>query len=75
MIVFGHAREHREMPVKQGSGIKKSGRVFGQGQKAAKTVRAGLYALVSECATCAYNLEEMGRTRVKDGTWVNCHAA
>src|ERR1039457_2698103 len=39
--------EHREMPVKQGSGIKKSGRVFGQGQKAAKMVRAGLYARVS----------------------------
>src|SRR5271168_2515095 len=35
------------MPVKQGSGIKKSGRVFGQGQKNAKMVRAGLYARVS----------------------------
>ena len=35
------------MPVKQGSGIKKSGRVFGQGKKTAKTVRAGLYARVS----------------------------
>jgi DNA invertase Pin-like site-specific DNA recombinase len=35
------------MPVKQGSGIRKSGRVFGQGQKAAKMVRAGLYARVS----------------------------
>ena len=35
------------MPVKQGSGIKKSGRVFGQGQKAAKAIRAGLYARVS----------------------------
>ena len=35
------------MPVKQGSGIKKSGRVFGQGQKIAKMVRAGLYARVS----------------------------
>ena len=35
------------MPIKQGSGIKKSGRVFGQGQKAAKTIRAGLYARVS----------------------------
>jgi len=35
------------MPVKQGSGIKKSGRVFGQGQKAAKMTRAGLYARVS----------------------------
>ena len=35
------------MHVKQGSGIKKSGRVFGQGQKRAKTVRAGLYARVS----------------------------
>jgi hypothetical protein len=31
--------EPREMPVKQGSGIRKSGRVFGQGQKAAKTIR------------------------------------
>ena len=30
------------MPVKQGSGIRKSGRVFGQGQKTAKMVRAGL---------------------------------
>ena len=37
----------REVPVKQGSGIKKSGRVFGQGQKAAKAIRAGLYARVS----------------------------
>jgi predicted site-specific integrase-resolvase len=35
------------MPVKQGSGIKKSGKVFGQGQKTAKTIRAGLYARVS----------------------------
>jgi DNA invertase Pin-like site-specific DNA recombinase len=35
------------MPVKQGSGIRKSGKVFGQGQKAAKTIRAGLYARVS----------------------------
>jgi DNA invertase Pin-like site-specific DNA recombinase len=35
------------VPVKQGSGIKKSGRVFGQGQKNAKMVRAGLYARVS----------------------------
>lgn len=35
------------MPVKQGSGIKKSGRVFGQGQKSSNTVRAGLYARVS----------------------------
>ena len=30
------------MPAKQGSGIKKSGRVFGNGQKTANTVRAGL---------------------------------
>jgi putative DNA-invertase from lambdoid prophage Rac len=37
----------REMPVKQGSGIKKSGKVFGQGQKAAKTIRVGLYTGVS----------------------------
>jgi putative DNA-invertase from lambdoid prophage Rac len=35
------------MPVKQGSGIRKSGKVFGQGQKAAKAIRAGLYARVS----------------------------
>jgi putative DNA-invertase from lambdoid prophage Rac len=35
------------MPVKQGSEGKKSGRVFGQGQKIAKLVRAGLYARVS----------------------------
>jgi DNA invertase Pin-like site-specific DNA recombinase len=35
------------VPVKQGSGIEKSGRVFGQGQKTAKIVRAGLYARVS----------------------------
>jgi DNA invertase Pin-like site-specific DNA recombinase len=40
-------RELSEMPVKQRSGIRKSGRVFGQGQKAAKTIRAGLYARVS----------------------------
>jgi len=39
--------ELRQIPVKQGSGIKKSGRVFGQGQKAAKTTPAGLYARVS----------------------------
>lgn len=35
------------MPVKQGSGIGKSGRVFGQGQKTARAIRAGLYARVS----------------------------
>jgi len=35
------------VPVKQGSGIRKSGKVFGQGQKIAKMVRAGLYARVS----------------------------
>ena len=35
------------MPVKQGSGFRKSGRVFGQGQKTAKMVRVGLYARVS----------------------------
>jgi DNA invertase Pin-like site-specific DNA recombinase len=35
------------MPIKQGSGIKKSGRVFGRGQKNPKMVRAGLYARVS----------------------------
>jgi len=35
------------VPVKQGSDIKISGRVFGQGQKTAKMVRAGLYARVS----------------------------
>src|ERR1039457_6889364 len=40
-------REHREVPVKQGSGIRKSGRVFGQEQKAAKATRVGLYARVS----------------------------
>jgi hypothetical protein len=32
-------RESREMPVKQGSGIRKSGRVFGQRQKTAITIR------------------------------------
>jgi len=35
------------MPVKQGSGSRKFRRVFGQGQKAAKTIRAGLHARVS----------------------------
>jgi DNA invertase Pin-like site-specific DNA recombinase len=40
-------RELREVPVKQGSGIRKSGKVFGQGQKTPKMVRAGLYARVS----------------------------
>jgi DNA invertase Pin-like site-specific DNA recombinase len=40
-------RELREMPVKQGSGLKKSGRVLGQGQDTAKTIRIGLYARVS----------------------------
>jgi putative DNA-invertase from lambdoid prophage Rac len=39
--------EHREVPVKQGSGSRKSGKVFGQGQKTDKMVRAGLYARVS----------------------------
>jgi DNA invertase Pin-like site-specific DNA recombinase len=39
--------EHREMPVKQGAGIRKSVKVFGQGQKTAKMIRAGLYARVS----------------------------
>ena len=35
------------MPVKQGSSIRKSERVFGQGRKSAKMVRVGLYARVS----------------------------
>jgi DNA invertase Pin-like site-specific DNA recombinase len=35
------------MPIKQGPDIRKSGKVFGQGKKTAKTVRAGLYARVS----------------------------
>lgn len=35
------------MSVKQGSGVKKSGKVFGQGPEAAKAIRAGLYARVS----------------------------
>jgi DNA invertase Pin-like site-specific DNA recombinase len=35
------------VPIKQGSGIRKSGKVFGQGQKTPKMVRAGLYARVS----------------------------
>jgi len=35
------------MPVKQGPGIGKSGRFFGQRQRNAKMVRAGLYARVS----------------------------
>ncbi len=39
--------ELSEMPVKQGSGMGKSGRVFGQGQRASKMIRAGLYARVS----------------------------
>jgi DNA invertase Pin-like site-specific DNA recombinase len=40
-------KELREVPVEQGASIRKSGKVFGQGQKNAKTVRAGLYARVS----------------------------
>ena len=40
-------RKLREMPVKQGSGKGKPGSVFGQGQKPANTVRAGLHARVS----------------------------
>jgi predicted site-specific integrase-resolvase len=40
-------RERREVPVKQGSVMRKSGRVFGQGRKAVKAIRAGLYARVS----------------------------
>jgi DNA invertase Pin-like site-specific DNA recombinase len=39
--------EHPDMPVKRASGKHQSRRVFGQGQKAAKTIRAGLYARVS----------------------------
>jgi DNA invertase Pin-like site-specific DNA recombinase len=35
------------VPAKQGSGSRKSGKVFGQGQKNAKMVRAALYARVS----------------------------
>ena len=46
-IVCGHRGDLSEMLVKQGSGIKKSRWVFGQGQKAAKAVRVGLYARVS----------------------------
>src|SRR6201987_5239108 len=37
----------RKMPVKQGSGSRKSGKVFGQRQKNAEMVRAALYARVS----------------------------
>jgi putative DNA-invertase from lambdoid prophage Rac len=40
-------REHREVPVKRGFGIRKSAKFFGQGQKNAKMVRAALYARVS----------------------------
>ena len=39
--------ERLEMPVKQGSAVRKSGKVFGQGQKAAKSIRASHYARVS----------------------------
>jgi DNA invertase Pin-like site-specific DNA recombinase len=39
--------ELSEMPVKQGSGVRKSGKVFGQGQKNTETIRVGLYARVS----------------------------
>jgi len=35
------------VPIKQASGVRKSGRVFGQGQKNTKTIRVGLYARVS----------------------------
>jgi putative DNA-invertase from lambdoid prophage Rac len=35
------------VPIKQGSAIRKSERVFGQRQEAAKIIRAGLYARVS----------------------------
>ena len=41
------SRELREVPIKQASGVRKSGRVFGQGQKNTKTIRVGLYARVS----------------------------
>ena len=41
-------RERREVPVKQGSGTTKSGKVFGHPGKPSKTaLRAGLYARVS----------------------------
>jgi hypothetical protein len=36
-------RELSEMPVEEGAGIGKSGKVFGQGQKAANPIRAGLH--------------------------------
>jgi DNA invertase Pin-like site-specific DNA recombinase len=39
--------ERLKMPVKQGSMVRKSGKVFGQGRKVAKTIRVGLYARVS----------------------------
>ena len=39
--------ERLKMPVKQGSVVRKSGKVFGQGRKVAKTIRVGLYARVS----------------------------
>jgi transposase len=38
--------EHREMPVKQGSGIRKSGKVFGQGQKTARANFQKVYRLI-----------------------------
>jgi DNA invertase Pin-like site-specific DNA recombinase len=39
--------ERLKMPVKQGSAVRKYGKVFGQGKKTAKTIRVGLYARVS----------------------------
>jgi hypothetical protein len=40
------------MPVKQSSGIKKSGRVFGHRSKRTRTIaRAGLYAQIAAPAT------------------------
>jgi hypothetical protein len=36
--------ERLKMPVKQGSVVRKSGKVFGQGQQTVRTFRAGLYA-------------------------------
>jgi DNA invertase Pin-like site-specific DNA recombinase len=39
--------ERLKMPVKQESAVRKYGKVFGQGEKTAKTIRVGLYARVS----------------------------
>ena len=68
-------RERREVPVKQGSGIRKSGKVFGQRQKTAKMVRAGLYARVSTQDQQTLAHAEPSHARVCRPAWLDHYHA